>query len=60
MDKVKEYRKQWQQKHKLRMRMHKLKWYYKNREIINMMFSKPTSIVPDAADLYYAERNPNG
>ena len=60
MSKVKEYRKLWQQIHILRMRMYKLKWYYKNRKVINMMFSKPTSSMPDLADVYYAERHPQG
>lgn len=56
MDKIRE----WQKKHPDRMRAHKLKWYYKNRIIINMMFSKPKSPKADIADIHYAETHPEG
>lgn len=56
----KEYVRLWQKSHKLRMRKYKLAYYYKRRKIINLMFSKPTSIDLDEADLYYAEKHPEG
>lgn len=55
-----DYIKDWQRKNKMRVRMARLKYYYKNRTIINLSFSKATSIELDAADLYYLERNPEG
>ncbi len=57
---VKEYRKEWQKANKQRMRMHKLKWYYKNRVIVNMMFSKAKGTDSDIADQWYQERHPEG
>lgn len=58
--KTKAYRKKWQEEHKHRMRMHKLKWYYRNREIFYGMRSRPIGSMPDSTDLYYLERNPEG
>ena len=40
--------------------MHKLKWYYKNRVIVNMMFSKAKGTDSDTADQWYQERHPEG
>lgn len=56
MDKIRE----WQKNHPDRMRQHKLKWYYKNRVVINLMFSKPKSPLMDLADEYYAKTHPKG
>lgn len=49
------YVRTWQKEHAQRMRMHKLKWYYKNRKVINMMFSKPTGLAEDEADVWMDE-----
>lgn len=57
---VVEYRKEWQKRHKIRLRVHKLVWYYKNRKYFYMMRSKATSAEPDEADKWYAEKYPNG
>lgn len=50
----------WQKKNIARVRMHKRMWYYRNRKIINLMFSKPKGIGEDEADLWYKERHPEG
>lgn len=57
MDKTKEYRKKWQKDHILRMRMYKLKWYYKNRRNFYLMRSKPSSTEVEEADLIYFPKN---
>lgn len=59
-EEVQAYRRDWQKKNTIRVRMHKLRWYYKNRVVINMMFSKPKGIEEDIADKYYAEKHPQG
>lgn len=59
-EQVKVYRKQWQKTHFIRVRVHKLIWYYRNRKIVNLMFSKAKSIVPDEADKWYLEHYPEG
>lgn len=51
---------QWQKDHPNAMRQHKLKWYYKNRTIINLMFSRPKGKEMDEADKYYAQTHPEG
>lgn len=48
------------QRNKDRVRMHKLRWYYKNRVMINTMYSRPSSLEPDAYDKWYAENYPEG
>lgn len=55
-----EYIKDWQKRNKMRVRMNRLRYYYRNRVVINMSFSKAISIEPDEADKWYAERNPDG
>ncbi len=50
----------WQAEHKLRVRMHKLKWYYKKRTLINLFYSKAKSMQEDEADKWYKERHPEG
>ena len=40
----------WQKTHKDRVRAYKLLWYYRNRKMINLMFSKPTGVEDDEAD----------
>jgi hypothetical protein len=30
----------WQKKHKIQKRFHMLKWYYRNRTIVNALFSR--------------------
>ena len=56
----KAYIKTWQKNNRYRMRMHKLKWYYKNRTVINLMFSKAKGLQMDAADEWYLLKNPEG
>ncbi len=55
-----EYIKAWQKENKMRVRMARLRYYYRNRIVINMTFSKAISSEPDEADRWYAERNPDG
>jgi len=55
-----EYVKSWQKTHYQRVRMHKIAWYYRNRKMINLMFSKPKGIEVDEVDKWYAEKNPKG
>lgn len=59
-DQIQKYRRDWQKKNVIRMRVIRLRHYYKHRKIINLMFSRPTSILPDAADIHYLEIHPNG
>lgn len=59
-EETREKKAHWKRVHVLRMRSYRLIWYYKNRKIVNLSFSKPSSIEPDAADIYYAEHNPEG
>lgn len=42
----------WQKAHRIRVRVHKLAWYYKNRGIINLVFSKPKGTEDDEADFW--------
>jgi len=54
------YNKEWYKKHPERRRMYKLKWYYRNRIVINLMFAKAKGMELDAADKWYAEKFPEG
>lgn len=55
-----EYVKEWRKRNVLRLRMHKLRWYYKNRVMINLMYSRPKSANADEYDKFYLEQNPQG
>lgn len=47
-----EYIKKWMRENRARRKSHLLKWYYKNRDQINMMMSKPKAGEPEEKFLY--------
>ena len=55
-----EYIKNWQKQNRLRVRMTRLRYYYRNRVEINLMFRKVVSSEPDETDRLYAEKYPDG
>ena len=50
-----EYVRNWCKENPLQRRKHLLKYYYKNRAIINLLFSKPSSSQKDIGDKYLEE-----
>jgi len=50
------HNKVWQALNPHKKRMNMLRWYYRNRKIINLMISKPSGVDDDEADLWIASR----
>lgn len=55
----KTYYRNYFKKNRLRMRSHKMKWYCKNRKMLNMLISAPKGPELDEADKWYEEKHLN-
>lgn len=54
-EETKAYRKEWQKKHRERVRMQKLNWYYRNREKLLMANRSPYQNDLKELDKYFME-----